>query len=273
MGDDLPEAVVAFWRFLWPSTLHLGVMVGLLLYLAPRSLDLCRELVRRSATASLLAALRSETAEAIGLNKLAPFLTLFVILLTMVMANDIAQWSGGVLPPEILWSSPADILAIGRDEQLLAIWDRYPSVETASQLGALIDDLYTEHAEGSGYSFWQDRVDFSAQVFHRLKFYALWALICSFIGFRQGGRRPLMKRLCLVVLPALIGASVLSVGYAVHSYNRFTEGKIWVAHQQTVRTPPVEVSLQEVERRRSELAHPSGRGEEWWQLGLPSWTW
>jgi hypothetical protein len=271
MDANLPESAYALWRFLFPSVVHLGILIGLLFFLAPTTLDLGRARLRTSNTEGLLAALNSKTAEAIGLNKLAPFLTLFVILLLMVVANDTARWVGDVMPPVMFWTSPNDLLATGRTEELLNIWGHYSNIRNVEQLTDKINDLYNEHSTNSGFSFWQDRVRLADTVVDRIKVYTLWSLLCAAIGLRQR-RHALAKRLA-VVLSLLTVCFALSVAYAVHSYSHFSESRIIVAQRWSSRSDPIAVSSEEVAARRQALTGDRAWQTTWWRLGLPSWTW
>ncbi len=273
MDGNLPDVVADFWKFVWPSMIRLSLLLGLLFYLAPRTLGAFRLRLEKSSAEGLLAALHSKTAEAIGLNKLAPFLTLFAMLIVMVVINDTVRWVGQLLPPDLFFTSPTDLVATGRAEEILAIWQHFPNVRNIHELDAVIENLYDEHADGSGFAFWQDRVELSDQLFYHSKFYILWALVCAWIGLRAGSRGTLVKRLFVVIL-GLTTAATVSGAYMVHSYRHRSESEIIVARQWLARSETEVISAEELDGRRRLLAEAQQRMDGgWWQLGLPSWTW
>ena len=93
--------------------------------------------------------------EALGISKLAPFLTLLVVVFVLIVAIDTARWVGGSLPPVILWTSPDDIIATDRTEDLLDIWDHFPNVRNAGELAIVVNELYSQDRDKSGYSHWR----------------------------------------------------------------------------------------------------------------------
>jgi hypothetical protein len=270
MDANLPEAVTKFWQFLFPSILHLGLLVGLAIYLAPAVLGGSRRLLVASNARGILRLLRSKTAEALGINKLAPFLTLFLILLAMVIANDMARWVGNNTPPVLLWSSPDDLFAAQRSQDLLTIWERYPNVKDPLELESIIEELFLEHRDNSGYAFWSDRASWVEGLFERMKFYLLWIVLWAVIGVRQRTGAPIKRGLALFTV-ALV-AAWLVVAYSVHAHRELVGAEIEVAERWTARTAP-SAAPEDIQQRVLALDRNTSRETRPWHLGLPSWTW
>lgn len=272
--NDLANAATEFWNFLWPAAIHLGVTIGIVLFLAPRLRTYLKTRCQKLPVRRTVRFLRSKTAEALGLPKLLPVVLVFLFLLVIVILTDVADIVGDATPPTLVWSSPADHVSLARSADLLLIWQTLPSGTTVNDLSSHIKEQWKATGQNSGYKFRERRVGRAGAIMERMKFYFLLALLALGLGRRLGtGWRLLFKR--FVVLAALLTSVYgVSIAYAVYSYSRLVEGQIIVARKwAVVQEPKYKHTQEELDRRKELLQRHQTDGDSWWGFGLPSWYW
>lgn len=273
--NELATAATEFWNFLWPAAAHLAVTVAIVLFLAPQVVPLLISRLRKAPVRRIVRFLRSKTAETLGLPKLVPAAMVFLILLVLVIAADLADFVGKNLPPTLLWTSPYEYVALGKIGELEEIWRHLPSDARMADMTTLIKERWAEKGQMSGYAFWGRRQNLVIDFSDRMKFYCALAFVTAICGFRlrRNDRFLVLKRLATVVV-LLIGLYTLSIAYAVHCHKGLVRGQLRLAAQwAAAEAASADHTEEQMISLREYLQAEKNSSPSWWRLGLPSWTW
>jgi hypothetical protein len=189
--NDIQETIGQFWSSVFPSAIRIGLMVILFFMLVPFS-----EVINavQPSLESGIKYLSQQDVQAIltfyGLDKLMPFLVLFLMLLIISVTDRLIF----ILSP--LWFVDINLLEHNIflkkvfDGDLAFIWAEYPTIEDSSELEYLIDYLVTKEnpvvKQVTGVDYWYTKKNESYSILDYLKFLNLWFLAISVFSMVKG---------------------------------------------------------------------------------------
>lgn len=268
--SDLTASVTQFWNFFWPAALSLVATLAIVRYCAP---SVPSQLWRALAMLPLRRTVRflhSKTAEALGVPKIIPFVTLFLVLLLLVIHRDLVHFVGRELPPTILWTSPHGFIANASDSDLLLIWRQLPENTDLGQLARYIESKWAELAQDSGYRHFQERHARLSALAESLKFY--FALLCILVALALSGRIQVKRRRVLLLSLFFCACFSLNMAYLIHTQKKLLESKVSVVRDFAA-LKPVSASAELDERRAQDIQRRREFDMSWWGFGMPSWSW
>jgi hypothetical protein len=128
--SEITAAVNDLWTFCWPPVVACALFYELCIYFVPGQVQLAQSktlMFLTMAGKSLEA--RHDALEPFGLNKLVPFLTLFLVIAVLFLVNRIVVLCGR-LPPHLSFRPDIFLWSVLSLKQKLLLFRRYPTAET-----------------------------------------------------------------------------------------------------------------------------------------------
>ena len=280
--NDIQETIGQIWSSILPSVVRISLMIIVTFLLVPFS-----EFIKfvQPSLENGINFLSQEDVQAImtfyGLDKLMPFVVLFLFLLAIAITDRLIF----VISP--LWFMDINLLEHNiflkkaDREDLAFIWAGYPKIETTSELEYLIDYLVTKEnpivKQVTGVDYWYTKKNESYSVLEYLKFLNLWIIAVSIFSMVKGY---LPFWLFIGYFAAFLLIQYLVISYIFYQRTKLiillNEEKLKIAKSFVMNTPTLirDVRVDELKGRISVIKNKLPKSDvDFYYFGIPQKRW
>ncbi len=273
--NSIIVAATTFWNFIWPSVIHLGITIYIILFICPQIKSLIKQRLLSIKFQRLIKFLHSKTAEVMGLPKLVPISLVFLFLLGLVIINDLAKFVGSNTPPVLIYTGPYKYLSVVSDKHLQDIWQALPDESDLHDLSRYVSNAWEKNRSSSGFSFWEKKAHKTNNIIHHLKFYLVLVWVLTILVIINNKCSALLFLRFIKAITLLLLLYSISITYAIHCQKSLIRGQLIEARgaANVQSTTKKNIKSNVIELRQQMLECAKKRDMRWWTLSLPSWTW